>query len=100
MRKRAEEEREWEEDDDQVAMAVDQVDEIARIGKSTILDSLVKFCDAIEILYTRDYLRKPTPRDLQRLLQKVEARVMRSQNYLNVLDQSPVFNDVLKGQVP
>ncbi|CAL9011896.1 unnamed protein product [Prunus brigantina] len=43
----------------------DQMDEIARMGKSTILESLVRFCDAIETLYTRD---------LQRLLQKVEAR--------------------------
>ncbi|CAL9003665.1 unnamed protein product [Prunus brigantina] len=108
MHKRAEEEREWEEDDDQVVMAVgmlhqssqhqsgsqpgrgpninrhrhsrtflrmlafgasaDQVDEIARMRKSTILESLVRFCDVIETLYTRDYLRKPTPRDLQRLL--------------------------------
>ncbi|CAL8080861.1 unnamed protein product [Prunus armeniaca] len=52
----------------------DQVDEIARIGKSTILESLVRFCDAVENLYTRDYLRRPTPRDLQRLLQKAESR--------------------------
>ncbi|CAL2265671.1 unnamed protein product [Prunus armeniaca] len=49
------------------------VDEIARMGKSTILECLVRFCDAIKTLYTRDYLSKPTPRDLQRLLRKVEA---------------------------
>ncbi|VVA28330.1 PREDICTED: putative nuclease HARBI1 [Prunus dulcis] len=53
--------------------SADQVDEIARMGKSTILESLVRFCNAIKTLYTRDYLCKPTPRDLQRLLQKVEA---------------------------
>ncbi|XP_020419535.1 uncharacterized protein LOC109949181 [Prunus persica] len=46
----------------------DQVDKIARMGKSTTLESLVRFCDAIETLYTRDYLRKPTPGDLQRFL--------------------------------
>ncbi|CAL2266736.1 unnamed protein product [Prunus armeniaca] len=28
----------------------------------------------VENLYTRDYLRRPTPRDLQRLLQKAKAR--------------------------
>ncbi|CAL2237662.1 unnamed protein product [Prunus armeniaca] len=44
--------------------SADQVDEIARMGKSTTRDSLVKFCDAIKTLYTKDYLRKPTPRDL------------------------------------
>ncbi|XP_008243658.1 PREDICTED: uncharacterized protein LOC103341881 [Prunus mume] len=55
-------------------LSVDQVDEIARMGKSTTLEALVRFCDAVETLYTRDYLRRPTPRDLQQLLQKVEAR--------------------------
>ncbi|CAL8992023.1 unnamed protein product [Prunus brigantina] len=53
--------------------SANQVDEIARMRKSTILECLVKFYDAIETLYTRDYLRKPTPEDLQRLLQKAEA---------------------------
>ncbi|KAI5321028.1 hypothetical protein L3X38_030098 [Prunus dulcis] len=50
--------------------SADQVDEIARMGKSTVLESLVRFCDAVETLYTRDYLCRPTPRDLQQLLQK------------------------------
>ncbi|KAI5315998.1 hypothetical protein L3X38_045174 [Prunus dulcis] len=122
------------------------------MGKSTVLESLVRFCDAVETLYTRDYLRRPTPRDLQRLLQKAESRgypgmigsidcmhwqwkncptawqgdygnrkgqksiiqevvagfdtwvwhaffgVAGSQNDLNVLGQSPVFNDVLRGE--
>ncbi|CAL8991248.1 unnamed protein product [Prunus brigantina] len=134
--------------------SADQVDEIARMGKSTILESLVRFCDAVENLYTRDYLRRPTPRDLQRLLQKAESRgfpgmigsidcmhwqwkncpsawqgdygnrkgqksiileavagfdtwvwhaffgVAGSQNDLNVLGQSPVFNDILRGECP
>ncbi|CAL9004399.1 unnamed protein product [Prunus brigantina] len=114
----------------------------------------VRFCDAGENLYTKDYLRRPTPRDLQRLLQKAESRgfpgmigsidcmhwqwkncpsawqgdygnqkgqksiileavagfdtwvwhaffgVAGSQNDLNVLGQSPVFNDVLRGEGP
>ncbi|CAL2278495.1 unnamed protein product [Prunus armeniaca] len=134
--------------------SADQVDEVARMGKSTTLEALVRFCDAVENLYTRDYLRRPTPRDLQRLLQKAEARgfpgmigsidcmhwqwkncptawqgdygnrkgtksiileavagfdtwvwhaffgVAGAQNDLNVLGQSPVFNDVLSGQGP
>ncbi|CAL9005855.1 unnamed protein product [Prunus brigantina] len=104
--------------------SADQVDEIAWMGKSTALESLVRFCDAVETLYTRDYLRRPTPKDLQRLLQKAERRgfpgmidsidcmhwqwkncpsawqVAGSQNDLNVLGQSPVFNDVLRGEAP
>ncbi|XP_070665111.1 uncharacterized protein [Malus domestica] len=54
--------------------AADQVDEIARMGKSTILESLIRFCRAIEFIYTAEYLRKPTHMDLERLLKKAEMR--------------------------
>ncbi|XP_050139574.1 uncharacterized protein LOC126615731 isoform X2 [Malus sylvestris] len=50
----------------------DQVDEIARMGKTTVLESLMRFCSAIEALYTNEYLRTPTPRDMRRLLRKGE----------------------------
>ncbi|CAL2257216.1 unnamed protein product [Prunus armeniaca] len=110
--------------------SAEQMDEMARMRKSTILECLVRFCDAVENLYTNEYLRKPTPRDLQRLLQKGEARgeygnqkgkksiileavtsfdcwvwhaffgVVGSQNDLNVLGQSPVFDEVLRGHSP
>ncbi|CAL2253374.1 unnamed protein product [Prunus armeniaca] len=48
--------------------SAEQVDKIARMGKSIVLECLVRFCDAVENLYTREYLRKPTPRDLNRIL--------------------------------
>ncbi|CAL9006672.1 unnamed protein product [Prunus brigantina] len=110
--------------------SAEQVDEIARMGKSTILECLVRFCDAVKNLYMREYFRKPMPRDLQRLLQKGEARgecgnrkgqksiileavasfdcwvwhaffgVAGSQNDLNVLGQSPVFDEILRGHSP
>ncbi|XP_070672089.1 uncharacterized protein [Malus domestica] len=94
------------------------------MGKSTILEALMRFCGAIESLYTAEYLRKPTHVDLQRLLKKGKMRgfpgmigsidlasfdtwiwhaffgVPRAQNDLNVLAQSPVFNDVLQGKAP
>ncbi|CAL2228975.1 unnamed protein product [Prunus armeniaca] len=54
--------------------SADQVDEIAQMGKSTTLESLVRFCDAVETLYTKDYLCIPTPRDFQWLLQKAETQ--------------------------
>ncbi|XP_068304500.1 uncharacterized protein [Pyrus communis] len=93
----------------------DQVDEIVRMGKSTILESLMRFCEAIESIYTVEYFWKPTEMNLQRLLKKGEMRgfpkmigsidylarligVPGAQNDLNVLAQSPMFNDVL--QVP
>ncbi|XP_070681828.1 uncharacterized protein [Malus domestica] len=72
--------------------SADQVNEIVRMGKSTILESLMRFCRAIEFIYTAEYLQKPTEMDLQRLLKKG------AQNDLNVLTQSPVFNDVLQGK--
>ncbi|CAL2225723.1 unnamed protein product [Prunus armeniaca] len=50
-----------------------RVDEIARIRKSTILECLVRFCDVIETLYTKDYLCKVMSRDLKGLLQIAEA---------------------------
>ncbi|XP_050111675.1 uncharacterized protein LOC126590194 [Malus sylvestris] len=54
--------------------SADQVDEIARMGKTTVLESLMRFCFAIEALYTNEYLRTPTPRDMRRLLRKGEMR--------------------------
>ena len=36
--------------------SVDQVDEIMRMGKSTILEYLMRFCGAVESLYTAEYL--------------------------------------------
>ncbi|CAN6720372.1 unnamed protein product [Malus baccata var. baccata] len=87
--------------------ATDQVDEIMRMGQSTILESLMRFCLAIESIYTVEYLRRPTHMDLQKFLKKGEMRgfpgmigSIDSQNDLNVLAQSPVFNDVLQGKAP
>ncbi|XP_068340252.1 uncharacterized protein [Pyrus communis] len=51
-----------------------QVDEITRMGKSTILESLMRFYGAIKYIYTSEYLRTPTDMDLQRLLKKGEMR--------------------------
>ncbi|KAM2063550.1 hypothetical protein ACFX16_027072 [Malus domestica] len=53
---------------------LDQVDEIARMGRTTVLESLMRFCSAIEALYTNEYLRTPTPRDMRSLLRKGEMR--------------------------
>ncbi|KAM1073528.1 hypothetical protein ACFXTH_018595 [Malus domestica] len=98
--------------------SADQVDEIARMGKTTVLESLIRFCSAIEALYTNEYLRTPTLRDMRRLLRKGEMRGFpgmigsmdcmhwtwkncpRAQNDLNVLAQSPVFDELLQGNSP
>ncbi|KAM1192640.1 hypothetical protein ACFX13_013199 [Malus domestica] len=36
--------------------SADQVDEISRMGKATILESLMRFWGAIESIYTAEYL--------------------------------------------
>ncbi|XP_068323109.1 uncharacterized protein [Pyrus communis] len=54
--------------------SADQVDEIARMGTSPILESLMRFCGAIKSIYTTEYLRRHTEMDLQRLLKKGEMR--------------------------
>ncbi|XP_068307402.1 uncharacterized protein [Pyrus communis] len=57
--------------------SADQVVEITRMRKSTILESLMRFCGAIEFIYTVEYLRKHTNMDLQRLLKKAEMHGFR-----------------------
>ncbi|XP_070681900.1 uncharacterized protein [Malus domestica] len=72
--------------------SADQVDEIARMGETHVLESLMWFCSIIEALYTNEYLRTPTPRDMRRLLKKG------AHNDLNILAQSPVFDKLLQGK--
>ncbi|XP_068306669.1 uncharacterized protein [Pyrus communis] len=89
----------------------DQVDEIMRMEKSTVLESLMWFCSTIEALNTNEYFWKPTTMDLRRLLKQGEMHdfpsmiggidcIPRAPNDLNVFAQSPVFDEVLQGKTP
>ncbi|XP_048591653.1 putative nuclease HARBI1 [Brassica napus] len=134
--------------------AADAVDEYLRLGESTAISCLENFVEAIITLFGNEYLRKPTPQDLQRLLDIGEIRgfpgmigsidcmhwewkncptawkgqytrgsgkpsivleAVASQdlwiwhaffgppgtsNDINVLDKSPVFDDILQGRAP
>ncbi|XP_048622932.1 putative nuclease HARBI1 [Brassica napus] len=134
--------------------AADAVDEYLRLGESTALLCLHKFTENIIRLFGDEYLRRPTPEDLQRLLDIGEIRgfpgmvgsidcmhwewkncptswkgqytrgsgkptivleAVASQdlwiwhaffgspgtlNDINVLDRSPVFDDILQGRAP
>ncbi|KAL1200484.1 hypothetical protein V5N11_026588 [Cardamine amara subsp. amara] len=51
----------------------DAVDEYIRLGESTALVCLKKFVDEIIYLFQDTYPRRPTPEDLQRLLNQGEA---------------------------
>ncbi|XP_048637581.1 putative nuclease HARBI1 [Brassica napus] len=134
--------------------AADAVDEYLRLGESTALSCLSNFTEGVISLFGEEYLRRPTPEDLQRLLDIGEIRgfpgmvgsidcmhwewkncptawkgqytrgsgkptivleAVASQdlwiwhaffgppgtlNDINVLDRSPVFDDILQGRAP
>uniref|UniRef100_A0A0D3ECS7 DDE Tnp4 domain-containing protein n=1 Tax=Brassica oleracea var. oleracea TaxID=109376 RepID=A0A0D3ECS7_BRAOL len=74
--------------------AADAVDEHLRLGSTTTRSCVEHFVEGIIYLFGDEYLRRPTPADLQRLL---DIGIL---NDINVLDRSPVFDDIIKGQAP
>nr|VDD64175.1 unnamed protein product [Brassica oleracea] len=54
--------------------AADAVDEYLRLGESTSLSCLTNFTEGVIQLFGDEYLRRPTPEDLQRLLDIGEIR--------------------------
>jgi len=55
-------------------IAADCVNEYLKIGASTALECMKKFCSTIIEVFREDYLRKPNQADVDRLLQVAEAR--------------------------
>ncbi|XP_076954228.1 uncharacterized protein LOC143628555 [Bidens hawaiensis] len=136
--------------------AADQCDEYIRLGESTALQCLHKFCRSVVEIYASKYLRRPNQDDIHRLLAghlavhgfpgmlgsldcmhwswrncptawrgqytrgyhghptiMLEAvasydlwiwhaffGVAGANNYINVLNQSPLFNQILEGTAP
>ncbi|XP_013595011.1 PREDICTED: uncharacterized protein LOC106303227 [Brassica oleracea var. oleracea] len=86
----------------------DAVDEYLRLGESIALSCLTHFTDAVILLFGEEYLRRPIPEDLQRLLDIGEIRgfpgmigsIDCTLNDINVLDRSPVFDDIYQGRAP
>ncbi|XP_058755868.1 uncharacterized protein LOC131629060 [Vicia villosa] len=101
-------------------VAADAVDEYIKIGGTTTLECLRRFCKGIIRLYEQVYLIAPTQDDLQRILHVSEMRGFLGMigsidcmhwewkncpkswegqlNDINVLDRSPVFDDVEQGK--
>lgn len=52
----------------------DHCDEYLKIGESTAIESLKRFCEAVIFLYEGRYLRSPNEHDIARLLQEGEDR--------------------------
>nr|VDD37482.1 unnamed protein product [Brassica oleracea] len=107
--------------------AADTVDEYLRLGETTTRICLENFVEGIIYLFSDEYLRRPTLADLQRLLQIGEHRgflgmigsidcmhwewkncptawkgqyTRGTLNDINVLDRSPIFDDIINGQGP
>ncbi|KAL9663310.1 hypothetical protein QQ045_028150 [Rhodiola kirilowii] len=79
-------------------LSADAVDEYIRLSETTTMRSLLKFIEGVISCFGEEYLRRPTRRDLDRLLRQGEQRG--SCNGLNVLYRSPVFDEVLHGKAP
>ncbi|XP_074323699.1 uncharacterized protein LOC141660608 [Apium graveolens] len=52
----------------------DSVDEYVKIGKSTAIESLKKFCRGVVDIFESEYLRSPNETDITRLLCVAEYR--------------------------
>ncbi|XP_058782080.1 uncharacterized protein LOC131656364 [Vicia villosa] len=80
-------------------VAADAVDEYIKIGGTTALECLRRFCKGIIRLYEQVYLRAPTQDDLQRILHVSEMRGF--PGMIGSIDyRSPVFDDVEQGKAP
>uniref|UniRef100_A0A0D3BQU1 DDE Tnp4 domain-containing protein n=1 Tax=Brassica oleracea var. oleracea TaxID=109376 RepID=A0A0D3BQU1_BRAOL len=109
--------------------AADTVDVYLWLGETTTRLCVENFVEGGIYLFGDEYLRRPTPADLQRLLDVGEhcgfprmigsidcmhwewkncvttwkgqySRGSGTLNDINVLDRSPVFDDIIKGQAP
>uniref|UniRef100_A0A0D3AQW6 DDE Tnp4 domain-containing protein n=1 Tax=Brassica oleracea var. oleracea TaxID=109376 RepID=A0A0D3AQW6_BRAOL len=102
--------------------ALDTVDEYLRLGATTTRLCAENFVEAIINLFSDEYLRRPTPDDLHRLLHIGEVSGFSgvigsidcmhwelkncptawkgTLNDLNVLDRSRIFDDIINGQAP
>ncbi|XP_024160560.1 uncharacterized protein LOC112167738 [Rosa chinensis] len=89
-------------------ITADFCDDYLDIAKTTAIEIFEHFTKAIWNVYHETYLRRPTPADLRRLLDKAAERGFPgmigsldcSLNDINVLGCSPLFNDVCTGETP
>ncbi|KAH0707492.1 hypothetical protein KY289_012568 [Solanum tuberosum] len=55
-------------------LPADATDEYVKIGESTTIESMKRFCPATVEVFGERYLRSPTPKDVARLLHIGEQR--------------------------
>ncbi|XP_023730733.1 uncharacterized protein LOC111878469 [Lactuca sativa] len=83
-------------------MTFDASDEYLKISERNAVDCVDWFCACVYEVFHQQYLRKPTPRDIERLYSAHEERhgFPGSNNDINVLGQSLLFNDLWTGKAP
>ncbi|XP_050891427.1 uncharacterized protein LOC127096941 [Lathyrus oleraceus] len=81
-----------------------RVDATGKMGLSPLqkcTSSIQRFVKGVNVVFGAEYLRKPNNTDVEHLLQMGESRGFPgSNNDINVLNQSNVFNDILEGRAP
>ncbi|GJW63047.1 ALP1-like protein isoform X1 [Tanacetum coccineum] len=77
----------------------DFLDEYMQISERSSRLALDHFCEAVMQIYGPEFLRKPTVTDVEKLYLHHEEK-HRSNNDINVLYQSPLFDDLKTGQAP
>jgi hypothetical protein len=55
-------------------MAIDMINEYLKLGRTTTLECLEKYCEGIIDCYGAEFLRRPTIADTQCLIAKAEER--------------------------
>ncbi|XP_042009042.1 uncharacterized protein LOC121757583 [Salvia splendens] len=76
------------------------------MGETTSLRTLRQFCNGIQDIFDREYLRKPNADECQRLIDMhgtvhhFPGMLGRSNNDINVLQSSHLFNDEWWGEGP
>ncbi|XP_023739292.2 uncharacterized protein LOC111887354 [Lactuca sativa] len=84
-------------------ISFDTSDEYLKVSERTAVGCVDWFSACVYEVFHEQYLRKPTQRDIERLYLAHEERhgfPARSNNDLNVLGQSPLFNDIWTNKAP
>ncbi|XP_020254084.1 uncharacterized protein LOC109831156 [Asparagus officinalis] len=83
-------------------LPADATDEYVKIGESTAIESMTKFCRAMVEIFAERYLRTPNANDIARLLYIGKNMGFQecTNNDINVLESSNIFSNLAQGIAP
>ncbi|KAF8377755.1 hypothetical protein HHK36_031140 [Tetracentron sinense] len=81
--------------DDSSSTYANHCDEYLKIGESTAIKSLKRFCEAVIALYDEQYLRSPNEQDIARLLQEGEERWFVDERDIDVERWRPPLDETI-----